>query len=263
MARPKKETVTYFPHQVNHGKTMFILEERFGNDGYAFWFKLLEILGKSEGHVFQCGDSEGWMFLVATTHVSEVSATEILDTLASLNAIDQELWQEKIIWVQNFVDGVVDVYKKRHAETPLRPSSRYQEPRTASVSGTRNRQSKVKETKAKETLAPPARNEEKRPLYHSIENLFVEHNEDFDYGREGKHLVELEKKGLAREDPARFMSEMIETFYELTESEDKIFGHQPFLPSILNSGGMWPRVLKAHKRKIEDARIDAELEDIF
>ena len=59
------------------------------------------------------------------------------------------------------------------------------------------------------------------------------------------------------------MSEMIETFYELTESEDKIFGHQPFLPSILNSGGMWPRVLKAHKRKIEDARIDAELEDIF
>ena len=115
----------------------------------------------------------------------------------------------------------------------------------------------------KDNIAPPARNEEKRPLYHSIENLFVEHNEDFDYGREGKHLVELEKKGLAREDPARFMSEMIETFYELTESEDKIFGHQPFLPSILNSGGMWPRVLKAHKRKIEDARIDAELEDIF
>jgi len=48
MARPNKQGVDYFPHFVNHGKTMFILEEKFGNNGYAFWFKLLELLGKEE-----------------------------------------------------------------------------------------------------------------------------------------------------------------------------------------------------------------------
>ncbi len=49
MARPKKQTVDYFPHFVKGGRTIFILENKFGNDGYAFWFKLLEILGESEG----------------------------------------------------------------------------------------------------------------------------------------------------------------------------------------------------------------------
>ena len=45
MARPRKQTVDYFPHYCKCGRTIFILENRFGNDGYAFWFKLLEILG--------------------------------------------------------------------------------------------------------------------------------------------------------------------------------------------------------------------------
>lgn len=54
MARPKKQTVDYFPHFVKGGRTIFILENKFGNDGYAFWFKLLEILGESEGWKIQC-----------------------------------------------------------------------------------------------------------------------------------------------------------------------------------------------------------------
>ena len=49
MSRPRKAVVDYFPHYVNHGKTLFILEQKYGNDGYAFWFKLLEMLGGSDG----------------------------------------------------------------------------------------------------------------------------------------------------------------------------------------------------------------------
>ena len=48
--RPKKAIVDYFPHFVSHGKTMFTIEMKYGNDGYAFWFKLLEILGSTENH---------------------------------------------------------------------------------------------------------------------------------------------------------------------------------------------------------------------
>ena len=50
MTRPMKKGVDYFPHACVHGQTMFILEQRWGNDGYAFWFKLLEMLGTTEGH---------------------------------------------------------------------------------------------------------------------------------------------------------------------------------------------------------------------
>lgn len=65
MARPKKQTVDYFPHFVKGGRTIFILENKFGNDGYAFWFKLLEILGESEGHFYDCSNASNWEYLLA------------------------------------------------------------------------------------------------------------------------------------------------------------------------------------------------------
>ena len=57
MARPMKRTVEYFPHRVEHHKTMFIIEERYGNDGYALWFKLLERLGATDGHCLDLNDA--------------------------------------------------------------------------------------------------------------------------------------------------------------------------------------------------------------
>ena len=43
MSRPRKNIVDYFPHIARSGKTVFILEQEFGNDGYAALFKILEI----------------------------------------------------------------------------------------------------------------------------------------------------------------------------------------------------------------------------
>lgn len=68
MARPKKQTVDYFPHSCVHKKTMFILEQKYGNDGYAFWFKLLEMLGSTEGHFLSLKNGMEWEFLIAKTH---------------------------------------------------------------------------------------------------------------------------------------------------------------------------------------------------
>ncbi len=123
MGRPQKQTVDYFPHYANSGKTMFILENKFGNNGYAFWFKLLEILAITEGHYFRVENSIDWEFLLAKTKVSDETATEILNTLAGLEAIDKELWNKKIIWVQNFVDNLSEVYRKRKISAPIKPFS--------------------------------------------------------------------------------------------------------------------------------------------
>ncbi|MFR1907530.1 MAG: DnaD domain protein [Clostridium neonatale] len=122
MARPKKQKVDYFPHFVSSGRTIFILENTYGNDGYAFWFKLLEILGDSEGHYYDCNNTANWQFLVAKTHVDEVSAEKIIKTLIELGQIDEELWQNKIIWVQNFVDNLTELYRKRSTKLPSKPS---------------------------------------------------------------------------------------------------------------------------------------------
>lgn len=112
MARHSTNTVEYFPHIAKQGKTLFILEGQFGNDGYAFWFKLLEVLAGSENHVYNASGDTDWHYLVAKGKVSSESATEILSLLAQLGNIDRELWENgKIIWCQALVDNLSEVYR--------------------------------------------------------------------------------------------------------------------------------------------------------
>ena len=157
MARPKKETVDYFPHIIKHGKTITILENRFGNDGYAFWFKLLEILGSTKGHSYRYENTTNIEFLLAKTNVSQDKAEKILNLLAELDAIDKELWENNIIWSDNFVENIEDVYKKRSNGLPQKPvidninsqdnglSERKQD--NNEVNDNENSQTKLKETK--------------------------------------------------------------------------------------------------------------------
>jgi len=151
MARPKKQTIDYFPHSCTHGKTMFIIEQKYGNDGYAFWFKLLELLGGTAGHYIDLNDEATQEFLQAKTRISWDLCHEILDLLAKLDAIDAELWEHKIVWCQNFVDGISDVYKNRRTEIPSRPSFYIEKPHDADISTGENPKSKVKESKVEES----------------------------------------------------------------------------------------------------------------
>jgi hypothetical protein len=158
MARPKKKTVDYFPHKCVSGKTIFILEQEFGNDGYAFWFKLLEQLGSVEGHYIDCKNSAELRFLQAKTRLSGDKTIEILNLLAELEAIDPELWSQKVIWSQNFVDGIAEVYINRRVEKPSKPSFYTPKPPDDALSSpdytdptAESTQSRLKEIKGKET----------------------------------------------------------------------------------------------------------------
>lgn len=122
--RPQKRIAEWFPHYTSSssGATIHILEDKFGNDGYAFWFKMLELLGVSDGLYLDCNRDEIWLWLVYRAKVDEAKAEEILNLLARTNAIDKELWTEhKIIWIQNFVDELASLFDKRKSGVPLRP----------------------------------------------------------------------------------------------------------------------------------------------
>lgn len=121
MPRPQKQTVEYFPHYCNHKTTIYILEQKYGNDGYAFWFKLLEILGKEEGHFLDLKNPMKEEFLQAKTRLNHETVYNILDILAKLEAIDNELWKIKVVWSDNFVRGLKPVYANRRVEIPSRP----------------------------------------------------------------------------------------------------------------------------------------------
>tara|TARA_R100000093_G_scaffold66992_2_gene38292 strand:- start:595 stop:1365 length:771 start_codon:yes stop_codon:yes gene_type:complete len=141
MARPHKQTVDYFPHysDASTGKTLFILETEFGNDGYAFWFKLLELLASSEGHVYDVRNPSAWKFLLAKTHVAEDKAEAIINTLLDLDAIDRDLWEQcRTLWVQKLVDNVTDAYRNRLTAVPARPSINGSKPTATKVSDVNN-----------------------------------------------------------------------------------------------------------------------------
>ena len=125
MARPRKQTVDYFPHDTDasiNSRTLAILENKFGNDGYIFWYKLLELLGRTDGHAYNFGDEDGLEYLSAQTKIKDTETLlSMLETLAKRGTIDKELYAHKIIWCQNFVDGIAEAYRNRKAPLPLKP----------------------------------------------------------------------------------------------------------------------------------------------
>jgi len=123
MARTQKDIVNYFPHDANacSGDTLTVLQSQFGNDGYAFWFKLLEKLSSTEGHYLDCRNSNRWQLLLAKTGVNELLGVEILKLLVEMQAIDENLWKSRVIWCQKLVDNIADVYRNRRRELPQKP----------------------------------------------------------------------------------------------------------------------------------------------
>jgi hypothetical protein len=163
MTRPKSNTVEYFPHDAHHGRTISVLTGLYGNEGYAFWFRLLEILASTENHFLKINDQSDLDYLASRTGVTPEKAVEITDKLAGLSAVDGILWLENgVIWSENLVKRIADVYIKNRGrkppESPI-PEGKPLNPFWLSLKGRDNTpglppvypQSKVKESKVKES----------------------------------------------------------------------------------------------------------------
>jgi len=114
MARVEKNTVDYFPHLVSEGKKMFFIEQKYGNDGYVVWWKILEKLATTGFHFLNLQEEEEIMYLASKCRVSNEKLLDIINDLVKMNAFNKQLWLEaKIIWSQVFVDNIEDAYERR------------------------------------------------------------------------------------------------------------------------------------------------------
>ena len=89
-------------HIANHGRKMFVIESKYGNDGYAVWFKLIEELGKADHHFIDLRDETQLMFLASMFKVSEERLQLILSDLAKLDAINKELFEKHQTLFEDF-----------------------------------------------------------------------------------------------------------------------------------------------------------------
>ena len=113
MARQERNDVDYFPHLVKHGKNMFIIDKKYGNDGYTVWFRTLEELCRVDFHNLNLLDNTRLMHLASVCNVSEERYLEIIDDLVKLGEFDEDLRSVGILWNQELVNSIQDAYRKR------------------------------------------------------------------------------------------------------------------------------------------------------
>ena len=114
MAGPKEKfTVDFFPHTTIPSDTVLILQSKYHSEGYTAWFKLLELLGKSKHHYYDCRTINKWSLLVTNMDIPEKKLLSIFGTMAELGAINAYLWSNKILWSFEFVDSLQYVYYRR------------------------------------------------------------------------------------------------------------------------------------------------------
>lgn len=114
MARPERNNVDYFPFLCKEGKAMFYIEQKYGNDGYATWIKLLRQLAVNNYHYINLNDKVELMFLASKCRISEDTLKSIILDLCNLGEFHAELWSENmIVWSDKFVEHIKDAYEKR------------------------------------------------------------------------------------------------------------------------------------------------------
>lgn len=168
MARPLRHTVDYFPHYIGDGKKVYIIDKKYGNDGYAVWFKLLEALAKTDDHWLDLQNSTNMLYQPSRCNVSKETMEAIITDLVTLGEFDAELWEkERVLWSDKFTSSIRDAYTKRLNNCPDReviiellkglgrwkPSKRKSE--EAVKPQTKLKENKPKETKEKEEAIPP------------------------------------------------------------------------------------------------------------
>lgn len=121
MARLERKNVDYFPHPCSNGDKMKYLRSKFGNDGYATWYVILEKLGRSEFHYIDLSQEMSLMFLADECIVDEKTLTDIIEVLVKFNEFDLEIWNGyKTIYCEKFIGNIADAWKNRKTEIPSR-----------------------------------------------------------------------------------------------------------------------------------------------
>ena len=174
MARPERKNVDYFPHYISHGSKMQYLHNKFGNDGYAVWYKMMEKLAKADNHFIDLSDEINLELFADYCLVDIDALNSIINFLCRCNWMHKKLWNDhKVVYSPEFLESVKDAYKRRSnvcINTQGVELMYYNNPQGTELMGDINTQSKVeysKEDKIKEEKI-------KQNNINTIYNLFVD-----------------------------------------------------------------------------------------
>ena len=201
MARPERHDVDYFPFFVKRGRTLNILQSKFGLEGIGFFTNLLRFLSLAPDHYYCIKSEEDRLNFFAEIGVrEETKGMEMIETMVKTGKLDRELWENhRVIASEAFLESLKEAYKRRlneiitideisakfkncnnnhvsvnimSAETELLDT----ETELLSKKGDSNPQSKVKESKEEQSKFVGDSDESPQPLKDATkpEKLFLE-----------------------------------------------------------------------------------------
>tara|TARA_Y100000590_G_scaffold457820_1_gene611265 strand:+ start:729 stop:1184 length:456 start_codon:yes stop_codon:yes gene_type:complete len=122
MARPQKNTVDYFPHDCIKSRELSLLESKFGTDlGYRFYYQMLELLGRTPDHTLPYVSEIDRLYVSNQLQIEIEELDKIFSFAVDLKLLHSESFKAGLIYSEQLVAGVADVYKKRKSSMPCPP----------------------------------------------------------------------------------------------------------------------------------------------
>jgi hypothetical protein len=115
MGRPERHDVDYFPFFAKRGKTLNILQSKYGLEGIGFFTNLMRFLTLTPDHHYCIKDETDRMNFFAEIGIQEESrGIEIIELMVKTDKLDKELWEKyKVIASSAFLESLADAYKQR------------------------------------------------------------------------------------------------------------------------------------------------------
>lgn len=159
MARPIKEGMDYFPHDTDavNDEKIEVLRTLYGNDGYAFYFILLERIYRTPDFELDISDTETMQILSRKISVTMEKFEQMLQTALKWSCFDKELYQKKKVLTSKGIKKRASVVVEKRVRTREKYQHEKQEisdAETTQETTAESTQSKVKKSKVKNIYTP-------------------------------------------------------------------------------------------------------------
>lgn len=115
MARPRKDGMDYFPHDTDavNDEKIEILRALYGNDGYTFYFILLERIYRAKEFELDVSEAETIQILARKTGLTVEKFNQILDTALKYKCFDADAYEKRDILTSNGIKKRASVVIKK------------------------------------------------------------------------------------------------------------------------------------------------------
>lgn len=156
MARPQKEGLDYFPHDVDavNDEKIEALRMLYGNDGYAFYFILLERIYRNKEFELDISDAETIQILSKKIGINEETFNQILSTAIKRECFDMEAYEKRGVLTSNGIKKRAGVVVEKREKMRARYEEKKKEvsdAETTEETESETPQSKVKKSKEKKS----------------------------------------------------------------------------------------------------------------